>query len=206
MTLPSVRSAAAERTSSGQAAMRWLTSVSETTTSQFSNSVGSWSMRPARPAMFVPTSGKSSSSSFAASFGSSRTGSGSYSTETSSAASMPEARSSLRTTATMSPTKRTTSLATIGRRSRCSSTGIGGGAISTPSMSAPVRTWMFGRASAADASIPVMRACANGERTNVTVRAPSSGRFSTYVASPRRNRGSSFRRTRLPRMLIAQRA
>jgi hypothetical protein len=39
--LPFDGSAAAERTSSGHAAMRWLTSVSDTTTSQFSNSVGS---------------------------------------------------------------------------------------------------------------------------------------------------------------------
>jgi hypothetical protein len=50
-------SAAAERTSSGQAARRWLTSVSRTTTSQPSKSLGSWSERPARPATLVPISG-----------------------------------------------------------------------------------------------------------------------------------------------------
>ena len=60
-------SAAAERTSSGQPAMRWLTSVSETTTSQPSKSVSSCSGGPALPATFVPTSGKSSTSSFSAS-------------------------------------------------------------------------------------------------------------------------------------------
>ena len=158
-------------------------------------------MRPARPATFVPTSGKRRTSSFAASTMSTTTGSGSYSTATSSAASTPVARSGLTTTATMSPTKRTTSLATTGRLIRCSSTGIGGGPVVT-SMSSPVKTCTSGSASAADVSTPTTRACARSERTNVTVSAPSSGRFSTYVASPRRKRGSSFRSTRFPRMLI----
>src|SRR5262245_46133258 len=61
---------------------------------------------------------------------------------------------------------------------------------------------MSGSASAADASTPTMRACARSERTKVTVSAPSSGKFSTYEASPRRKRGSSLRSTRFPRMLI----
>ena len=158
-------------------------------------------MRPARPATFVPTSGYRMTSSFAASTMSTTMGSGSYSTETSSAASTPVARSGLTTTATMSPTKRTTSLATTGRRIRCSSTGIGGGPVVT-SMSSPVKTCTSGSASAADVSTPTTRAWARSERTNVIVSAPSSVRFSTYVASPRRKRGSSFRSTRFPRMLI----
>ena len=62
-------SAAHERGSSGHGAMRWLTSVPETTTSQSSNSFSSWSGEPERAATFVPASGKSSTSSFAASSG-----------------------------------------------------------------------------------------------------------------------------------------
>ena len=62
-------SAAAERGSSGHGAIRWLTSVPETTTSQPSNSVSSCSAEPLRAATFVPASGKSSTSSFAASCG-----------------------------------------------------------------------------------------------------------------------------------------
>ena len=70
-------SAAAERGSSGHGAMRWLTSVPETTASQPSNSFSSCSGEPERAATFVPASGKSSTSSFAASSGLTTTGSGS---------------------------------------------------------------------------------------------------------------------------------
>ncbi len=62
-------SAAHDRGSSGHGAMRWLSSVPETTTSQPSNSFSSWSGEPERAATFVPASGKSSVSSFAASSG-----------------------------------------------------------------------------------------------------------------------------------------
>ena len=109
-------SAAAERTSSGQPAMRWLTSVSGDDDVAALEERLVVVERPARPATFVPTSGKRRTSSFAASTRSTTTGNGSYSTATSSAASAPVARSGLRTTATMSPTKRTTSFATTGRR------------------------------------------------------------------------------------------
>ena len=78
----------------------------------------------------------------------------------------------------MSPTKRTTSFATTGRRIRCSRTGIGGGPVVTPSRSTPVNTCTFGNASAAEVSTPLMRACARSERTNVIVSAPSSSMFS----------------------------
>ncbi len=70
-------SAAAERGSSGHGAIRWLTSVPETTTSQPSNSFSSCSGEPERQATFVPASGKSSTSSFAASCGLTTAGSGS---------------------------------------------------------------------------------------------------------------------------------
>ena len=61
--------AAAERGSSGHGAMRWLTSVPETTTSHPSKSFSSCSGEPERAATFVPASGKRSTSSFAASCG-----------------------------------------------------------------------------------------------------------------------------------------
>ena len=54
----------------------------------------------------------------------------------------------------------------------------GGGPNGGASTSAPVKTRTSGSASAADASRPAIRACANGERTNVTASAPSSGMFS----------------------------
>ena len=70
-------SAAAERGSSGAAAIRWLQIVSETTTSQPAKSSSSCSCEPARAAMFVPASGKSSVSSFSASSTVRTTGNGS---------------------------------------------------------------------------------------------------------------------------------
>ena len=70
-------SAADERGSSGHGAMRWLSTVPDTTTSQPSNSCSSWSGEPVWAATFVPASGKSSTSSFAASSGLTTAGSGS---------------------------------------------------------------------------------------------------------------------------------
>ena len=67
-------SAAADRGSSGHGAIRWLTSVPDTTASQPSKRLSSKSGEPARAAMFEPTSGKSSVSSFAASSGVTTTG------------------------------------------------------------------------------------------------------------------------------------
>src|SRR6266852_3526920 len=101
----------------------------------------------------------------------------------------------------MSPTKRTRSTARNGCPMLGLMPGNAGGPNTPRSRSAAVKTCTFGSASAALASTPVMAACASSERTNVTLSAPSRGRFSTYSPSPRRKRGSSLRRTRLPRML-----
>src|SRR5436190_4747482 len=101
----------------------------------------------------------------------------------------------------MSPTKRTVSTATSGRLIPISRPGSGGGPKGPASTSAPAKTCTPGSFSAALPSTPSSRACASSERTNVTARAPSRGRFSTYSPSPRRKRPSSFRSTRLPRML-----
>ena len=57
--------------------MRWLSISPETTASQPSNSFSSCSGEPDRAATFVPESGNSSTSSFAASSGLTATGSGS---------------------------------------------------------------------------------------------------------------------------------
>ena len=69
--------ATTERGSSGHGAIRGLTSVPETTTSQPSKSASSCSGEPERPATFVPASGKRSTSSFAASAVEATTGNGS---------------------------------------------------------------------------------------------------------------------------------
>src|SRR5262245_60136982 len=195
-------SAAADRGSSGHGAILWLTSVPETTASQPSKSLSSCSGEPERPATLVPTPGKSSTSSFAASSGVAAAGSASYSTTTSSAASAPVARSSLTTTATMSPTKRAVSTATGGRLIAVSRPGSGGGPKGGASTAAPAKTWTPGSSSAALPSTLAMRAWGRIERTNVTASAPSRGRFSTYSPAPRRKRPSSLRSTRFPRMLI----
>ena len=68
---------------------------------------------------------------------------------TSSAASAPVARSSLTTTATISPTKRTTSFATRGRLISGSMPGSGGGPNGAGSTSAPVKTCTPGSSAAA---------------------------------------------------------
>ena len=71
------------------------------------------------------------------------------------------------------------------------------------SISAAVQTArMPGIDNASDASIPVKRACAIDERTNVRCNAPGIGKLPIYVPSPVKKRGSSIRTTRVPRMLM----
>ncbi len=77
VSLPSSNVAAIERGSSGHGAIRWLRSVSETTTSQPSKRSSACAAGSVWAATFVPASGKSSVSSFSASCGSITTGSGS---------------------------------------------------------------------------------------------------------------------------------
>ena len=78
VSLPSSNCAAIERGSSGHGAIRWLTSVPETVTSQPSKRSSALAAGGCvRAATFVPASGKSSVSSFSASSGSTTTGSGS---------------------------------------------------------------------------------------------------------------------------------
>ena len=69
--------AAADRGSSGHGAIRGLSTVPETMASQLSNRLSSCSGDPERPATFVPTSGKSSTASVAASSVATTGGSGS---------------------------------------------------------------------------------------------------------------------------------
>ena len=78
MSRPSApTSAAAERGSSGHGAIRWLTSAPDDDDVAAVEQASSCSAEPERTATFVPTSGKSSTSSFAASRGLTTTGSGS---------------------------------------------------------------------------------------------------------------------------------
>ena len=78
VSLPSSNCAAVERGSSGHGAMRWLTSVPETVTSQPSKRSSALAAGGCvRAATFVPAPGKRSVSSFSASSGSTTTGSGS---------------------------------------------------------------------------------------------------------------------------------
>ncbi len=75
-----VQAAAAERTSSGQGASRWLTSRSDTTTSHPANSSGSSGGAPMNdesPHTLVPISGKRTMSPSSAANGSTTAGSGS---------------------------------------------------------------------------------------------------------------------------------
>ena len=79
----------------------------------------------------------------------------------------------------MSPTKRTTSLAKNGRTILSLIPGIGGGGKAPSSTSAAVKTCAPGTLATADVSIPTMRACATGDRTNVAWSAPGTSWFST---------------------------
>src|SRR5215469_8220940 len=114
--------------------------------------------------------------------------------------------------ATGSPTKRTRSTASSGScHSPPSGKGavslgapsVGGGGMSSKSATVSTATTP-GTASAAEASMPVISACASGLRTNVTRAAPvSSGTLmsSTYAPPTVSNLGSSVRATRVPMML-----
>ena len=181
--------------------MRWLTTVSETTTSHPANSPWSWSMRPARPAMFVPTSGKSSTSSFAR-----------LDRVDDDGQRVVVHRHELGGVLAGRPVLAQDDRDDVadeaddvlarpsGRRIRCSmyrnrrrphrhAVDVGAGEdLHVREAPPPPRC-----------RPPLMRACANGERTNVTVSAPSSGMFSMYVPSPRRKRGSS-----LPQHAVAE--
>jgi hypothetical protein len=107
------------------------------------------------------------------------TGSGSYSTWTSSLASTPTSRLSVTTAATMSPANRTFSDAMNGRNMRSSMPMNGGGGLVPRLTSAAVNTWVPGSAAAAEPSMPRIRACAQGERTNVTCSVSGSRMSST---------------------------
>ncbi len=120
---------------------------------------------------------------------------------TRSAASGPWRRSSVSTTATISPANRATSPAITGRGIRSSRPGIATGSGSSP-MSAAVNARAPGISDTALVSMPVIRACGRIERTNVACSAPCASTSSPKVAVPVMNRGSSLRATRLPRMLM----
>jgi hypothetical protein len=108
------------------------------------------------------------------------------------------------TATTGSPTNRTRSVARNGRAVCCGA--IGNSTAGERPRSAPVTTSTTpGDSRAADTSIDVIRACAMGDRTNVTCSAPasrSSTRSSVYTAPLVRNSGSSTRGTRVPKILI----
>ncbi len=156
-------------------------------------------------ATFVPASGWSTTSSVAAASGSTTAGSGSTSTHTASAASTPWAGCSLSTTATGSPTNRTRPVARRGRSIAWLSMGTGGPSGAT-SMSAPVTTAATpGMRRASSTSTPSSTPWATVDRTKVACSAPSSNgsrRSAQYVPPTVRNRGSSTRVTRLPKMLV----
>ncbi len=134
------------------------------------------------------------------------TGSGSYSTRTDCAASTTSYLSSPMTIATASPTCLTSPRASGQRSGVFISTpggahAIGSGA-SRSLMSSPVKTPLTpGRASASDASIETIFACASGERTTAMYSIPCRTKSSTYVARPVMRRGSSLRRIDWPTCL-----
>ena len=184
----SPHSATATRHSIGHEASRWLVNAVVTTTSQPSNSASSGLSFGNRAQTFVPTSGKSSASPASAVWASATTGSSSTSTMTRSAASGPWRRSSVSTTATISPANRATSLAITGRGICSSRPGIATGSGLSP-MSAAVNARAPGISDTALVSMPVIRACGRIERTNVACSAPCASTSSPKVAVPVMNRG-----------------
>src|SRR5688572_26952665 len=105
------------------------------------------------------------------------------------------------TTAIMSPTKRTVSLASAGRL-------MTGGAMAKAGMSGRPRSPAVytpttpGILAAASVSTDSIRAWAIVDRTKTAVRQPGNWRSATYRAPPERMRGSSRRLTGFPRIEV----
>lgn len=164
--------------SMGTGARRWFTTRPRTTTSAPFSASSSQSEANAS-ARFVPASGNRSGASFSSAASAPITGGrGSYSTPTTSTASTAWAWVSASTTATGSPTNRTTPLARTGR-SNGPSTLLDGGWGSRSRSAAASTATTPGIAAATDASMPEIRACAIMERTNEARSAPSTGMLST---------------------------
>ena len=170
----------------GTPARRWLTIVTSATASAPSSaSTSSPNVVPKQ--MFEPCSGNSSGalgSSAAAAVVTA--GSASTSTITDSAASTACVRVSATTAATMSPTKRTRSLAKIGRLTSAGIIGKpwnGASPRSLPSAAEYTATTP-GIDSASLVSTEVMVPWATAERTNTTWAVPSCSRSSTYLPAP----------------------